>query len=225
MSKPIRIVLIDDHQILRAGLRLVIENEPDMGVVGEAGNRTDALRLVHQESPDVVLLDLNLGGTSSLDWLQELLVIAADAKVLVVTGVTDPDQYRAAVRCGARGLVFKEKAIEVLIEAIRKVHSGELWIEPTIMADVLEDLIHSPKPKPSLKEEKVARLTAREREIVDLVCEGLKNKQIGDRLSISEATVRNHLTSILDKLGLSDRLELAVYFYRHGLANPPPPSD
>ena len=222
LAEPIRILLIDDHVIVRAGLRMLIENHDGMVVVGEAGTRLDGLALAEREQPDVVLLDLDMGAESGLDFMPELLQAAPNARVVVLTGLRDADAHRRAVHLGAIGLVFKDKAAEVLIKAIEKVHGGEVWLDRSLTATVLSEMSHADERRRADPEtEKISFLTEREREVVGLVCEGLKNKQIGDRLFISELTVRNHLTSILSKLDLSDRFELALFAYRHHLAKPP----
>jgi len=221
-TQPLRIVLIDDHGIVRAGLRMLIESQAGMTVVGEAATRADALAVAAREQPDIILLDLDLEGESGLDFLQELLDIPPRARVIILTGVRDPEAHRRAVRLGAMGLVIKDKAAEVLIKAIEKVHAGEVWLDRALTASVLSEMAQADQTKKADPEaEKIGSLTSREREIVGLVCEGLKNKQISERLFISEATVRNHLTSILSKLELSDRFELALYSYRQHLAKPP----
>lgn len=221
-AEPIRILIIDDHIIVRAGLRMLIENHEGMTVVGEAGTRIDALAIAANEQPDIILLDLDIGGESGLDFLRELLESATRARVLVLTGVRDPEAHRRAVHLGAMGLVLKDKAAEILIKAIEKVHAGEVWLDRALTASLISEITKSHQPKKVDPEAaRIGSLTSRELEIVGLVCEGLKNRQIGDRLFISEATVRNHLTSILSKLGLSDRFELALYSYRQHLAKPP----
>ena len=221
-TQPLRIVLIDDHGIVRAGLRMLIESQAGMTVVGEAATRADALAIAAREQPDIILLDLDLEGESGLDFLQELLDIPPRARVIILTGVRDPEAHRRAVRLGAMGLVIKDKAAEVLIKAIEKVHAGEVWLDRALTASVLSEMAQADQTKKADPEaEKIGSLTSREREVVGLVCEGLKNKQISERLFISEATVRNHLTSILSKLELSDRFELALYSYRQHLAKPP----
>ena len=220
--KIIRIILVDDHAVVRAGLRMLIETQPELKVVGEAGSRAEALDVAASNQADIILLDLDIEGESGLDFMRELLELNKEARVIILTGVRDQQLHRRAVQLGAMGLVLKEKAAEVLLKAIERVHAGEVWLDRSLTATVLTEMSRA-----NLGEEidpekiKVATLTDREREIVKLVCEGLKNKQIGEQLFISEATVRNHLTSILAKLGLSDRFELALYCYRHGLARPP----
>jgi two-component system, NarL family, nitrate/nitrite response regulator NarL len=222
IPSPIRILLIEDHVMVRTALRMVLENGPKLQVVGEAGTPSEALAVAAREQPDVILLDLNLDGISGLDLLPELLTTADAARVLILTGVSDPDLHRQAVSLGAMGLVLKGKNIEMLLQAIEKVHLGEVWLEPMLIANVLSDMARKNGRKQSYPEEaKIATLTAREREVIRLIGEGLRNKQIAQRLCISETTVRHHLTSIFSKLGVTERLELVIYAFRHGLAQMP----
>ncbi|SRR6266511_2346970 len=219
----IRILLIDDHVVMRAALRMLVESRPEMRVIGEAATCAEALEIAVREQPDIILLDLDLGGASSLDFLPELLGAARAARVILVTGVRAPEEYHRAVQLGAVGLVRKEQASEVLLQAIEKVHAGEVWLEPALVARMITEMSRqrnggSPPVDPEAV--KIARLTTREREVIALVGEGLYNSQIAARLSISEATVSHHLTSIFKKLGLTNRFDLVVYAYRHGLARP-----
>ncbi len=219
---PIRIVLIDDHVIVRTGLRLLLERQPGLLVVGEAKNGAEALALAAQEHPDIMLLDLNLNGESGLDLIPKLLRAAERGRVLVLTGVRDAEVHQQAVGLGAMGVVLKEHSAEVVVKAIEKVHAGEVWIDRAMMASMLTDLARgqaAPTVDPAAA--KIALLTEREREVIRLLGEGLKNKQIAERLYISETTVRHHLTSIFSKLGVSDRLALVLYAYRYGLAKSP----
>ena len=219
---PIRILIIEDHTIVRAALHMLLENSPGLRVVGETANRSEALSLAACEQPDVILLDLDLGDSSGLDLLPELLAVASSARVLILTGVHDPELHRQAVRLGAVGLVLKEKSTEILLRAIEKVHAGEVWLERSMIATVLNEITHKNEGQQTRPEAaKIATLTPREREVITLIGEGLRNKQIAQRLFISETTVRHHLTSIFSKLHVSERLELVIYAYRHGLAKIP----
>jgi two-component system, NarL family, nitrate/nitrite response regulator NarL len=220
----IRILLVDDHELIRTGLRIALERHPQLAVVGEAGNRADALAIAARERPDIILLDLDLGGASSLDFLPELLDAAEGGRVILVTGVRAPEEYYRAVQLGAMGLVRKEQAAEVLVQAIERVHAGEVWLEAAMVTRVLAEIAgqRNPAEQPIDPEAAdIARLTAREREVIGLIGEGLYNKQIAERLSISTATVSHHLTSIFGKLGVANRFDLVIYAYRHGLAELP----
>lgn len=217
--KPRRVLIIDDHALVRAALRMLIESQPGVVVAGEASGLEDALRITDREQPDLILLDLDLGDAKGIDLLPQLHAAAPNTHVVVLTGVRDPQVHRQAVRLGAVGLVLKEKAAEVLLQAIDKVCAGGVWLDTVLIADVLGEMTR-PKSKRATdpEEVKIASLTAREREVIELVGQGLKNQTIADRLYISEATVRHHLTSIFSKLDVEDRLQLAVYAFRHGLA-------
>jgi len=217
----IRILLIDDHTVMRMGLRVLIENQQGLKVVGEAAGRADALELAEREQPDIILLDLSLPGTDGIDLIPELQAVAKEARILVLTGVLDPEAHKRAIHFGAMGVVLKEKAPEVLIKAIEKVYEGEIWLDRAMVANVVGQrsrLRESSKHDPEVG--KIATLTGREREVVALVGEGLRNRQIADRLFISEGTVRNHLTTVFSKLEVSDRFELLIYSYRHSIAKP-----
>jgi DNA-binding NarL/FixJ family response regulator len=215
----IRVLLIDDHTLVRACLCMLIESQPGLMVVGEAAAPPDALAAAVREHPDIILLDLDLGDANGLDLIPSLRSAVPEAHVMVLTGVRDPEIHRYAVRLGAVGLVPKENATDVLFQAIAKVHGGGIWLDSILVASVLGEMTRlrgGPITDPEAM--KISSLTAREREVIDLIGQGLKNQVIADRLCISEATVRHHLTSIFAKLGVVGRLELVIYAYRHGLA-------
>jgi DNA-binding NarL/FixJ family response regulator len=219
-TNPIRVLLIDDHLVMRAALRMLVESRPEMTVVGEAADRDTAMLNAAREQPDIILLDLDLGQESGNDFLRALLAAAKRARVIVLTGIRDPAVHRQAVSLGATGVVLKEQAFETLMKAIERVHAGETWLDPALVANLLSN--RSPVRGQNLDTEaaKITALTEREREVIALIGQGLKNRQIGERLSISETTVVHHLTSIFAKLGVANRLELVTYAYRQGLAKP-----
>lgn len=219
-AQPVRILIVDDHAVVRAGLRMLIESQRKFKVIGEAEDRKSALAVAASAQPDIVLLDVDLNGETSLDFLPELFTVAKDARVLILTGMRDPEVHHRAVRLGAMGLVFKEKTSEILLKAIEKVSAGEVWFDRSMMGNVLAEITRGGQPKSNPEAVKIALLTEREREIIALIGEGLKNKHIATRLFISETTVRHHLTSVFNKLEVTDRLELMIYAYRHGLAKP-----
>jgi DNA-binding NarL/FixJ family response regulator len=220
----IRLLLVDDNKLFLAGLCSLIQNEPGIKVVAQAVNRAEALEAVRVQ-PDIILLDLDLGGEDGTDFIPELLSVAERARIVIITGVTDPDLHLRTVLLGAMGVVLKSESAMALIKAIRKVHEGQVWLNRALVSKLVSELVHpgaSKKVDPEAA--KISSLTPREREIVALVCEGRRNRQVGERLFISEKTVRHYLSSIFAKLGLSDRLELMVYSYQHGLAKVPPPA-
>lgn len=218
-ERPITIMIVDDHVVIRSGLRMLIEHDQHMRVVAMAGNREEALERVVSETPDVVILDLLLGDEDALTFLPELCEASPTSRVLILTGVQNPDAHRRAIRRGAMGIVLKEHAADQLLKAIKKVFEGEVWIERSMMGSMIQELSKPAPVDPELA--KIKSLTEREREVIALVGEGLKNKQVGERLFISETTVTHHLSSVFSKLEVSDRLELIIYAFRHGLAKLP----
>lgn len=222
-GKPIRILLVDDHAIVRAGLRMLIDQNPTMKVIGVAGNGSEALALAASEQPDIIVLDVLLGDEDGLTILPELRQVAQDSRVLVLTGLRGGETQRRAMLAGAMGVVLKQHAAEVLIKAISKVHQGEVWLDRLMMGSVLTEMTQSSEV--DQEKVKIATLTDREREVIALIAEGLKNKQIGQRLFITETTVTHHLSSIFSKLEVSDRLELVIYAFAYNLAKLPRPTD
>jgi len=219
-SSGIRILLVDDHEIFLAGLRLLLKNEPDLNVIGEARNKAEAFQAV-RNLPDVILLDLDLGAEMATDFLPDLVKAGEPARVLVLTGVPDPQLHLKAVCLGAIGLVHKLDAPQLLLKAIRKVHAGEVWMTRAMVTRAMTHLQMQGLTKADPDRTRISNLTERELDIIALVGEGRRNKAIGERLFISEKTVRHYMTSIFTKLEVRDRLELMIYAYQHGLARLP----
>ena len=219
-TTSIRILLVDDHAIIRSGLKMLIESQPGRRIVGEPPDRPGAVAIASRERPDIVLLDLDLGAESGLDLIPYLRGSVPQARILVLTGLRDPEVHRNALRLGAMGIVQKEMAGEVLLKAIQKVHAGEAWLDRSSIANLLSEFAESDTGRPDPEAARIASLSPREREVITLIGEGLNNKRIAERLQISETTVRHHLTSIFAKVGVSDRLELLVYAYKNRLAGP-----
>lgn len=216
-SERIRLLIIDDHAIMRQGLRMLVEDQKDMAVVGEADGGQAVPDLIARIACDVVLLDLALGDENGIDLLAPLAAADRPPRVLVLTGVRDPDVHRQALRRGAAGIVLKTLAPDLLIKAIRRVHDGEIWMDPSMASELFREL-RPPAPRPRDPDlERIAYLTQREREIAKLVAQGIGTKKIASRLNITEKTVRNHLVSIYDKLQVSGRLQLALYAGQHEL--------
>ena len=220
--QTIRIMLVDDHQTMLWGLAKLIESEkPRMELVGTAQTCDEALTKIGLLNPDVVLLDLDLGGTSALDILPALLMNPA-TRVLIFTGARDQALLDLAVFGGARGVLRKEAKAEEVLKAIEKTAEGEIWLDRETLGRVFSGFM-SPKAvhRHDLETEKQASLTLRERKVIHAIVEGTGalNKALAERLFISDHTLRNHLTSIYQKLGVSTRLELYVYAVKHQLGN------
>lgn len=222
-EKPIRILIIDDHKIIREGLRDLIESRGRMTVVGEAGGCADGLEVALKTKPDVVLLDLDLATDNGLTLIPQLLAADKTMNILILTGVRDVEKRDQAMELGAKGIVLKDEGANELLNAIEKITTtGEYWLEPGAYKRLLEKQKPRPEPPQDPEAPRIATLTEREREIIALVGEGLENKQIADRLRpvVAEATVRNNLSAIYDKLGIQGgRLGLLVYAYKHGLVS------
>ncbi len=217
--KPIRIIIVDDHRLVREGLRMLVVSKPGFEVVGDAGNSADALALAEGEQPDVILLDLDLGAESGLDILPRLLAASKESAILVLTGIRDQEVHRKAMLLGAMGVVQKEIASEVLLKAIEKIRAGEIWYDRSKLGSVLSEILQNGNGKKVDPDaERIASLTAREHEVIALVSQGLKNKDVGEKLYICETTVRHHLTSIFGKLEVASRLELIILAFSQGLA-------
>ena len=220
MQQTIRIMLVDDHQTMLWGLEQLIRSEaPRMEVVGTARNCEDALSAAQRLAPDLILLDVDLGGSCSVDILPGLLANGV-SKVLLLTGSSDQETLDLAIKRGARGILHKKAAAPDVLKAIEKVHGGELWLDHQALGRVLGNLLGSgPAPKPDPDAHRRASLTAKERKVIQAVVEGngALNKAIAEKLFISEYTLRNHLTSIYQKLQVGNRLELYVYAMKHGL--------
>ena len=218
IKNTIRIVLIDDHKSFMEGLAMVINSQtPAMEVVGMASNRGEAMTAVGDLKPDLVLMDMDLGDSLSLEFLPELLE-KTSAKVLMLTGVQDPDLHDSAIVKGARGVLLKGESAKVILKAIEKVHAGEIWASNTMLARVLNQ-INSRKKPVDLEAEKIANLTQREREIITalLTFEGSTNEEIARQLFVSTSTLKNHLTTIYNKLDVKNRVQLMKYALTHKL--------
>jgi two-component system, NarL family, nitrate/nitrite response regulator NarL len=221
---PIRVLLIDDHRSILWGLERLIESgKPAMEVVGTATNCTDALKLVDETAPDLILLDIGLGDQNGVDEIPNLIA-RSKAKILVLTGVRDESLHDKAVLAGASGVVEKEAPAETILAAIEKVHEGQLWLDRVATGRIfLEMSRESAAQSVDPERAKIQSLTDREREIVAVSAShaGANAKSIAEMLYISEHTLRNHLTSIYDKLHVANRLELFAYAHKHGLTKRP----
>jgi DNA-binding NarL/FixJ family response regulator len=223
-ASSIRILLVDDHQIIRDGLRDLITSQPNMAVVGDAGDPVTALELARLTRPDIIVLDLDLGQESGLTLLPEFISAVPAVGVIVLTGMRDVEKRDRAMELGAKGVVLKENGAVQLLQAIEKVHlTGDYWFEPGAARRLLDKSRSADKREVDPETIRIAALTERERQIIALVGEGLENKEIAQRLRpvVAEPTVRNNLSIIYDKLNIKGgRLGLLVYAYKHGLVPP-----
>ena len=223
-KSKIRIVVADDHPIFRDGLCRLLALEEDFEVVAQAQDGRQVLDVLQQHEPDILLLDLKMPGLDGLATLQRLQIAKNKTRVIVLTASDDKNEFVQAMKLGTSGIVLKQTATELLIKSIRKVHAGEIWLDSHTTAAVmrqfstgLEGSSGNGQSNGNGKGRERSPLSAREREIVALVAQGYKNKEMAEKMFISEQTVKNHLHNIFDKLGVSDRLELALYAIHKGL--------
>jgi two-component system nitrate/nitrite response regulator NarL len=210
----IRILVADDHAMFRDAVRKLLEEADDVEIVGEAANGLECAKLLAQLKPDILLLDLRMPEKGGLGVLEEVKFDSLLTRVIVLTAADDERDVLRAMRLGARGIVLKQSASDLLLKSIRKVHDGEIWLDNRMTAEVIDAFKKSAEA--GQRREKPL-LSDREKEIVQLVAQGFRNREIGEKLFISEQTVKNHLHNIFDKLGVSDRLELALYAIHHRL--------
>jgi two-component system, NarL family, nitrate/nitrite response regulator NarL len=213
-KQAIRILVADDHAIFRDGLRKLLEGADDVQIVGEASNGVECTKMLAKLKPDILLLDLRMPEKDGLGVLEEVNFDTLPTRVIVLTAAEDDRDVVRAMRLGARGVVLKQSASDLLVKSIRKVHEGEIWLDNRMTAEVIDAFKKSSEA--GQRREKPL-LSDREKEIVQLVAQGFRNREIGEKLFISEQTVKNHLHNIFDKLGVSDRLELALYAIHHRL--------
>jgi DNA-binding NarL/FixJ family response regulator len=221
----IRIVVADDHPIFRDGLCKLLALEEDFEVVAQAQDGREVLEVLQRYEPDILLLDLKMPGLDGLGTLQRLQAAKNKTRVIVLTASDDKNEFVQAMRLGTSGIVLKQTATELLIKSIHKVHAGEIWLDSHTTAAVIRQFVaadDTPLPAASStpgrdRDRERSPLSQREREIVALVAQGFKNKEMAEKMFISEQTVKNHLHNIFDKLGVSDRLELALYAIHNNL--------
>lgn len=215
-ATPIRVLIADDHPVVRIGLRNMLQADSHIKVVAEAKDGVEALHMVRTLRPDILLLDLAMPKMPGLEALRELTSDSGDTRTIVLTGQIDKRQILEALQLGARGVVLKDAAIAHLSACIRAVMQGQYWLEGRPvqnLVQVLRDLTAQTAPPPR----KTFGLTARELEVVTLITEGSTNKHIAETFGISEETVKRHLTNIFNKIGVGNRLELALFALNHNL--------
>jgi DNA-binding NarL/FixJ family response regulator len=215
----IRLVMADDHPIVRDGVRKLLTLEADMEIVGEAADGREVVEMVQRIDPDVVLLDLRMPGLDGLSVLQQLQLSNCRTRVIVLTASDNTNEFVQAMKLGCSGIVLKQTALELIVKSIRKVYAGEIWLDSHTTAAVMHQFAAQAADVSAAegRGREHCPLSRRELEIVSLVAQGLKNKEVAGKMFISEQTVKNHLHNIFHKLGVSDRLTLALYATHKGL--------
>jgi two-component system, NarL family, response regulator LiaR len=211
-NPPIRIIVADDHPIVRQGLRLLLSLESEFELVGEARNGAEAVQLVGGERPDVVVLDLMMPGVDGLTAIPEMRRAYPEVRILILTSFTDDEKVVAALQAGAAGCMIKDSSPEELLAAIRAVARGESALHPLVAQRLVQSIRH-----PAPRRESLDDLTAREVEVLRCVGQGMANQQIADELQVSIRTVHSHIRNVLDKLDLENRIQLALYARDNGL--------
>lgn len=214
MTKPIRVFVADDHAIIRKGIRAMLETVPDIELVGEAVNGREAVSSVAKLRPDVILMDLVMPEMDGIEAIRHIKAQQPKACILVLTTFAGEDKIFPAIKAGALGYHLKDASPEELVQAIRQVYRGQPSLHPIIARKVLQELASPAAERPPTPEP----LTQREVEVLQLVAQGLDNQEIADKLVISEATVRTHVSNILGKLQLASRTQAVLYALREGLA-------
>jgi DNA-binding NarL/FixJ family response regulator len=209
-AHPIRVYLLDDHEIVRRGIRDLLEAEGDIVVVGESGLAQEAARRIPALRPDVAILDGRLPDGSGIDVCREVRSRSPEIAALILTSFDDDDALFSAIMAGAAGYLLKQVGGNALVDAVRRVAAGQSLLDPGVTAKVLERLRSGPREDPAL-----AQLTTQERRILDLVGEGMTNRQIAETVHLAEKTVKNYVSSMLTKLGLQSRTQAAIFSTKH----------
>jgi NarL family two-component system response regulator LiaR len=216
-NEKIKVLIVDDHQVVRQGLRTFLELHDDIDVVGEAGDGATAVEMVRQLCPDIVLMDLVMPHLDGINATRQVKALNTGAKVIALTSFTEDDKVFPAIQAGASSYLLKDVSPDNLVEAIRAVQHGEARLHPNIARKLMEQVAHQTGPKPGdLAED----LTERERDVIRLVAKGQSNQSIAQELVISEKTVKTHISNILSKLDLEDRTQLAIFAIKNGLVDP-----
>ena len=223
-TDKIRIMIVDDHVLFRGGVQAALETHPNMQVVGEATDGFEAIDMARETRPDIILMDIAMPRCNGLEAARRITREMPEVKVVMVTVSEDEEDLFEAIKCGAQGYLIKDLRAHQLFEVIEGVARGEASFSGVIAAKILQEFHRSVESPAAGTDAPAEPLSARETEVLKLVVEGLSNKQIAETLIISESTVKNHLRSILEKLHLQNRVQVAVYAVRQGLLEDSPPA-
>ena len=215
MENRISVLIADDHSLIRQGLKQILEIEKDLAVVAQASNGSEAVQLARECRPDVILMDINMPGTNGLQAIKEIKQEKLECKIIVLTIHEDREYLFKTLQMGAEGYVLKDAEPSVLIEAIRNVYLGQSYIQPNMTMELVKEFNRITKHEKEKHNEN--NLTAREIEVLELIAEGMINKEIAKQLYISEKTVKNHVSNIFRKLNVSDRTQAAIYAFKHNI--------
>jgi two-component system, NarL family, response regulator DegU len=215
MNTKINILIADDHTMVRQGLKQILELENDITVIAQASNGSEAVKLTRECKPDIILMDINMPGTNGLQAIKEIKQEKMPSKIIVLTIHEDREYLLKTLQMGAEGYVLKDAEPSVLIEAIRNVHNGQSYIQPNMTKELVKEFNRVTLHEKEKNEEN--NLTAREIEVLELIAEGMINKEIARTLYISEKTVKNHVSNIFKKLSVSDRTQAAIYAFKHNI--------
>jgi NarL family two-component system response regulator LiaR len=212
-GEKISVIIVDDHAIVRQGLRTYLDLQPDIEVVGEAANGSEAIALARETLPDIVLMDLVMPNTDGVEATRAITVLSPSTRVIVLTSFSEDEKVFASIKAGAQGYLMKDVLPAELVRAIRTVHRGEAQLDPEIARKLMQEFTN---PQPTTPKHD---LTERELEVLRLIAQGKSNKDISDELVLSEKTVKTHVSNILQKLHLSDRTQAAVYALRQKIVD------
>lgn len=212
--RELRILLVDDHEVVRLGLKALIERQPTFAVIAEAGTADEATEKARVHKPDVIVMDVRLPGRSGIDATREIMKAQPDTKIIILTSYADDELLMDAIEAGAAGYVLKQIGSDALLRALESVARGESLLDPALMNKVFARLREAARKE---RGQAFANLTEQEVKILALVAEGLTNREIADKIYLSEKTVRNYVSAILGKLGLAHRSQAAAYAVEHGL--------
>ena len=216
----IKVALVDDQAMVRAGLRMILESEPDIEVCGEAADGADALELVRRTEPDVVLMDIRMPDVDGITATREVLAACPTVHVVILTTFDDDEHVYEALRAGASGFLLKSADGDALVSAVRTVATGDALLAPAVTRRVIEQFVSTPQSRPEPQADAIGDLSDREVEVLQLMARGLSNTEIAAELFVSGTTVKTHVSHILTKLGVRDRVQAVVEAYESGIVTP-----